>query len=361
LAEADIGLPSAGFRPYESARLRRTLPPIEQGANMRRREFLGMLGGSAAAWSVVARAQQLPVAPMIGFLGGQSPDTMAHVLSSFWRGLGELGFVEGKNVSIEYRWAEDRNDRLSAMAAELVQDKVAVIVASGGNVSALAAKAATATIPIVFPVVTDPVKGGLVESFNRPGGNVTGIAMLTIELDAKRMELLREMMPTASVIGALMDSSRPEAADQLKSVQAAAQAVGRQLAVATASNEGEFDAAFASLVKQGAGALLVAASPLFTSRRDHLVALAARHLMPTMFQFREFAAAGGLVSYGASVVEAYRQAGVYVGRILKGEKPADLPVMRPVKFEFVINLQTAKTLGITIPETMLATADEVIQ
>jgi putative ABC transport system substrate-binding protein len=247
------------------------------------------------------------------------------------------------------------------MAAELVQDKVAVIIAGGGNVSALAAKAATATIPIVFPVVTDPVKGGLVESFNRPGGNVTGIAMLTIELDAKRMELLREMTPTAAVIGALMDSSRPEAADQLKSVQAAAQAVGRQLIVASAGNEGEFDVAIASLVKQGAGALLVAASPLFTSRRDRLVALAAHRLIPTMFQFREFTAAGGLISYGANIVEAYRQAGVYVGRILKGEKPSELPVVQPTKFELVINLKTAKAIGLNVPPSLIARADEVIE
>jgi len=325
---------------------------------MQRREFITLLGGGAA-WPFAAQAQ--PTAPVIGFLGSQSPDTMAYVFPSFWRGLGELGFVEGKNVAIEYRWAEDRYDRLPAMAAELVQDKVAVIVAGGGNVSALAAKAATATIPIVFPVVTDPVKGGLVESFNRPGGNVTGIAMLTIELDAKRMELLREMMPTADVIGALMDSSRPEAADQLKSVQAAAQAVGRQLIVASAGNEGEFDAAFASLVKQRAGALMVAASPLFTSRRDHLVALAAHHLIATMFQFREFTAAGGLISYGASVVEAYRQAGVYVGRILKGEKPSQLPVVQPTKFELVINLKTAKAIGLNVPPSLIARADEVIE
>ena len=325
---------------------------------MRRREFITLIGG-ATAWPFAAQAQ--PTVPAIGFLGSQSPDAMAYVLPSFWRGLGELGFIEGKNVSIEYRWADDRYDRLSAMAAELVKDKVAVIVASGGNVSALAAKAATATIPIVFPVVSDPVKGGLVESLNRPGGNVTGINMLTIELDAKRMELLREMMPTANVIGALMDSSRPEAADQLRSVQAAAQAVDRQLIIASAGNDGELDAAFASLVKQRAGAVLVAASPLFTSRREHLVALAARHLIPSMFQFREFTAAGGLISYGASIVEAYRQAGVYVGRILKGEKPSQLPVVQPTKFELVINLKAATALDLSIPPSLLARADEVIE
>jgi putative tryptophan/tyrosine transport system substrate-binding protein len=325
---------------------------------MRRREFISLLG-AAAAWPFAVHAQQ--TMPVIGFLGSQSPNTMGHVLPAFWRGLAELGFVEGKNVGIEYRWAEDRYDRLPAMAAELVRDKVAVIVASGGIVSSLAAKAATATVPIVFPVLTDPVKGGLVESFNRPGGNVTGIAMLTIELDAKRMEILREMVPAAAIIGALMDSSRPEAADQLKSVQEAAQAVGRQLVVASAGNEREFDAAFATLVQQRAGALLVAASPLFTSRRDHLVALAAQYAIPAMFHFREFSEAGGLISYGASGVEAYRQAGVYVGRILKGAKPSELPVVQPTKFELVINLKTARALGLIVPPSLIARADEVME
>src|SRR5216684_1275273 len=271
---------------------------------MKRRAFITLIG-AATAWPLVANAQQ--TMPVIGFLGGQSPDTMGHVLPAFRLGLGELGFVEGKNVRVEYRWAEDQYDLLPAMAAELVRDKVAVILASGGNVPSLAAKAATATIPIVFPVVTDPVKGGLVESFNRPGGNVTGIAMMTIELDAKRVEILQELVPTAGIIGALMDSSRPEAATQLESVQA------------------------------------------------------ARHSIPAMFQFREFAAAGGLISYGASVVEAYRQAGVYVGRILKGEKPSELPVVQPTKFELVINLKTAKALGLTVPPSLIARADEVIE
>jgi putative tryptophan/tyrosine transport system substrate-binding protein len=326
---------------------------------MMRREFITLAGGAAATWPLGALAQQ--TMPVIGFLGSQSPDTMAPVLPWFWRGLGELGFTEGKNVRIEYRWAEDRYDRLPAMAAELVRDKVAVIVASGGNVSALAAKAATTTIPIVFSAAADPVTGGLVESLNRPGGNVTGIALLTIELDAKRLDLLREMVPAADVIGALMDVSRPEAAAQLKSVRAAAQAVGLQLVIANAGNEGDFDAAFGSLVKQRAGAVLVAASPLFTSRRDHLIAVAMQYAMPAMFQFREFATAGGLVSYGASLVEAYRQTAVYAGRILRGEKPSELPVMQPTKFELLINLKTAGTLGLIIPPGVLAIADEVIE
>jgi ABC-type uncharacterized transport system substrate-binding protein len=326
---------------------------------MMRREFITLAGGAAATWPLGALAQQ--TIPVIGFLGSQSPDTMAPVLPWFWRGLGELGFTEGKNVRIEYRWAEDRYDRLPAMAAELVRDKVAVIVASGGNVSALAAKAATTTIPIVFSAAADPVTGGLVESLNRPGGNVTGIALLTIELDAKRLDLLREMVPAADVIGALMDVSRPEAAAQLKSVRAAAQAVGLQLVIANAGNEGDFDAAFGSLVKQRAGAVLVAASPLFTSRRDHLIAVAMQYAMPAMFQFREFTIAGGLVSYGASLVEAYRQTAVYAGRILRGEKPSELPVMQPTKFELLINLKTAGTLGLIIPPGVLAIADEVIE
>jgi putative tryptophan/tyrosine transport system substrate-binding protein len=326
---------------------------------MTRREFIKLAGGVAATWPFDALAQQ--TMPVIGFLGSQSRDTMRPVLPWFWRGLGELGFTEEKNVRIEYRWAEDRYDRLPAMAAELVRDKVTVIVASGGNLSPLAAKAATATIPIVFTAVADPVTGGLVESLNRPGGNVTGIALLTIELDAKRLDLLRELAPAANVIGALMDVSRPEATAQLKSVQTAAQAVDRQLVIASASNEDDFETAFESLVKQRAGAVLVAASPLFTSRRDHLIAVATHHAMPTMFQFREFAAAGGLVSYGASLVEAYRQTGVYVGRILRGEKPSELPVMQPTKFELVINLKTAGALGLVIPPGVLAIADEVIE
>ena len=262
---------------------------------------------------------------------------------------------------IEFRWAEDKYDRLPAMATELVRDRVAVIIASGGNVTALVAKAATATIPIVAPVVADPVKAGLVESFNRPGGNFTGVALLTVELDAKRVELLREIAPKAEIIGVLMDPNRPEVDVQLESVQTAARTVGRRLVVASARNEGEFDAAFETLVREHVGALLVSASPLFTSRRDHLVALAARYAIPTVFQFREFVAAGGLICYGASVTEAYRQAGVYAGRILRGEKPSDLPVVQPTKFELVINLKTAKALGLEVPPALLARADEVIE
>jgi len=326
---------------------------------MRRREIITLVGG-AAAWPVVARPQQT-VVPVIGFLSSQSPGAMTDVVSAFRRGLRESGFTEGQNVRIEYRWAEDRYDRLPALADELVRENVSVILAGGGNVSARAAKATTAKIPIVFTGATDPVKGGLVASFNRPGSNVTGVALLTIELDAKRMDLLRELVPTASVVGALLDSSRAEAEEQLRSVQSAAQAIGRPLVVASVGNDHDFDAAFARLVEQRAGALLVVASALFTSRREKLVELAARYAIPTIYQFREFATAGGLASYGASVVEAYRQAGVYVGRILKGEKPSDLPVVQPTKFDLVINLKTAKTLGLTLRPNLLARADEVIE
>ncbi|MGZ5870896.1 MAG: ABC transporter substrate-binding protein [Bradyrhizobium sp.] len=329
---------------------------------MKRREFFGVVGSVAATssllWPRTTRAQQMPV---IGILGSQSPHTVEDQLPAFWRGLGEMGFVEGKNVGIEFRWAEDRYERLPAMAAELVRDHVAVIIASGGNVTALAAKAATSTIPIVFPVVSDPVKGGLVESFNRPGGNVTGIAMLTIELDAKRMELLREIAPKAEIIGALMDPSRTDAEAQLQSIQRAAQAVGGRLVVASAGKDSDFDSAFEALVRERVGALLVTASPLFTNKRDRLVALAARHAIPTVFQFREFVAAGDLICYGASLIDAYRQAGIYTGRILRGEKPSDLPVIQPTKFELVINLKTAKALGLEVPPALLARADEVIE
>jgi putative ABC transport system substrate-binding protein len=329
---------------------------------MKRRDFIGGLGGAVAApsslWPRAVLAQQMPV---IGFMSSQSPDALTHVLPFFRRGLSELGLVEGKNVRIEFRWADDHYDRLPAMAAEFIRDNVAVIIAGGGNVTALVAKKATATIPIVIPITADPIKAGLVESFNRPGGNVTGIALLTVELDAKRLELLREIAPKADIIGALIDSSRVEGEVVAKSVQEAAQAVGRPLVVANARAEGDFDAAFELLVRERVGALLVTASPLFTSRRDHLVALATRYAIPTVFQFREFVLAGGLVSYGASLSEAYHQAGLYAGRILRGEKPSDLPVVQPTKFDLVINVKTAKALGLEVPPTLLARADEVIE
>jgi putative tryptophan/tyrosine transport system substrate-binding protein len=267
----------------------------------------------------------------------------------------------GQNVQMEFLWADDQYDRLPAMAAELVRRQVAVIVAAGGNVPVAVAKAATTTIPIVFPIVTDPVKGGLVASVNGPGGNLTGIAALTIELDPKRLELLCELVPSARVIGALIDANRPEADDQTQSLQTAAQTIGRQMVVARATAEHELDAAIASLAARKADALVISASPFFNSRGDRLIALAVRHALPTMYQFRDSVASGGLISYGASPVDSYRQAGVYVGRILKGESPADLPVLQPVKFELVINLKTAKALGLEVPPTLLARADEVIE
>jgi ABC-type uncharacterized transport system substrate-binding protein len=324
---------------------------------MRRREFIALLAATAA-WPLAARAQRMPV---VGVLGSQSAALLTGRVAALKNGLKETGYIVGQNVQMEFLWADDQYDRLPAMAAEFVRRQVAVIVATGGNVSAVVAKAATTTIPIVFPIVTDPVKGGLVASINRPGGNMTGIAALTIELDPKRLELLCELVPTARVIGALIDGNRPEADDQTRSLQAAAQAVGRQLVVARVGSEREFDAAIASLVAQRADALEIGASPLFNSRGDRLIALTERHALPTIYQFSESVASGGLISYGASPADSYRQAGVYVGRILKGEKPADLPVLQPVKFELAINLKTAKALRLTVPPALLARADEVIE
>ena len=326
---------------------------------MRRREFITLLGGAAAGWPPAARAEQ--AVPVIGFLGSQSPGPIAQNVLALQEGLKETGYVIDQNVKIEFLWADDQYDRLPAMAAELVRRRVAVIVAAGGNVSAVVAKAASTTIPIVFPIVTDPVKGGLVASMNRPGGNITGVAALTIELDPKRLELLCELVPAARVIGVLIDSNRPEASDQTRALQAAAQTIGRQLAIATVTAERDFDAAFGSLVEQKTDALVVSASPIFLSRRDRLLALSARHALPTIYQFSTFAEAGGLFSYGANPADSYRQAGIYVGRILKGEKPADLPVLQPMKFDLVINLRTAATLGLTVPPTLLARADKVIE
>ncbi|MFY9772070.1 MAG: ABC transporter substrate-binding protein [Xanthobacteraceae bacterium] len=327
---------------------------------MRRRDFVKGIVGSAVSWPLAARAQQAAM-PVVGYLGSQSAASVVSQIAALKDGLKETGFAVGQNVQMEFLWADDQYDRLPAMAAEFVHRQVAVIVAGGGNVSALAAKAATTTIPIVFPIVTDPVKGGLVASLNRPGGNLTGIAALTIELDPKRLELLCDLLPRARVIGALIDSNRPEADDQARSLQTAAQTLGRQIVVAKVAAEGEFDNAIAALVSQKADAIVVGASPLFNSRRDTLIASAARRAVPTIYQFGEFAESGGLITYGASAADSYRQAGIYVGRILKGEKPADLPVVQPTKFDLVINLKTAKTLGLNVPQALLATADEVIE
>jgi len=327
---------------------------------MRRREFIALVGGAAVAWPLAGRAQQ-PGMPVIGFLSGTSPDTYAHLLVAFHRGLSEAGYSDGQNVKIEYRRANDQYDRLPALAADLVRNQVAVIVAVGGVVSAVAAKGVTSSIPILFTAGSDPAKLGFVASLNRPGGNMTGVNFFSIELGAKRLELLRELLPKATVIGALVNPRSPTAETDAKEMEGAAHGLGLQFHVLTTSSERDFESAFATLVQQRVDALVVISDPLFTSHRDHLVALAARHALPTTYSLREFVAVGGLMSYGTSFVDAYRQVGVYAGRILKGEKPAELPVVQPTKFELVINLKTAKALGLTVPLIMQMTADEVIE
>jgi ABC-type uncharacterized transport system substrate-binding protein len=325
---------------------------------MRRRAFIVGLG-TATAWSVMARAQQR--IPVVGYLSSTSPLPFAQSVAAFKAGLNEAGFSEGKNVAIEYLWAEDHYERLPALASELVHRQVAVIVASGGPVAALAAKATTTTVPIVFTAVSDPVRTGLVASLNRPGGNVTGIAALTIELDAKRLELLREIAPAAHEVAVLVNPNRPDIDAQLDGIQAAAQSVGQRLKILKAGTDSELDAA---LKKQDDGtfdALLVGADPFFLSRSGQLLTILARDSTPAIFAQREFVSAGGLISYGSGLQDSYRQAGLYAGRILKGEKPADLPVLRPTKFDLVINLKTAKALRLNVPLTLLAEADQVIE
>jgi putative tryptophan/tyrosine transport system substrate-binding protein len=327
---------------------------------MRRREFIKSIGGAAAAWPLAARAQQ-PAMPVIGFLSARSPSEAASVLAAFRQGLGDTGYFEGKNVTIEYRWAEGRYDRLPALAAELVRRQVAVIASTGGDPAAQAAKAATATIPIAFVSGSDPVKVGLVASLNRPGGNITGVHMLLLGMGAKRLGLLHELVPAANPIGVLANPSFADARTQLKDVEDAAKTLGLELLVLKASTELEIDAAFNQLAQRRIGAVLIGSDPFFTDRRGQLAALTLRHGVPAMFDLRENAVAGGLMSYGASLIDGYRQGGIYTGRILKGEKPADLPVMQSTKFDFVINLTTAKVLGLTIPPGILAIADEVIE
>ena len=324
---------------------------------MRRREFFGILGG-AAMWPVTARAQQS--IPVVGFLNGGSPEAFTRFAAAFRQGLGEMGFVEHQNVEIEYRWAEGQYDRFPALIADLVRRQV-VVIAATTTPAAIAAKAATTSIPIVFETAGDPVKLGLVASLNRPGRNITGITQLSSELVAKRLGLLHDLLPAVTIIGALVNPTDPRAESQTSDMEQAARTLGLQMHVLNTSTDGELDKAFTDLNQLRVGALVVGTGEFFNSRREQIVALAARQRVPAMYQYRDFATVGGLVSYGPSLVDAYRQTGVYTGRVLKGEKPADLPVLRPTKFELILNLKTAKTLGLTIPSGVMAIADEVVE
>jgi len=325
---------------------------------MRRRKFITLIG-AAAAWPLAARSQQAAL-PMIGFLNGGSPAEYAPMVAAFREGLKELGYVEGQNVAIEFRWAEGKYERLSALGTDLVRRQVAAIAATS-TPAAQAAKALTATVPIVFTTGADPVQLGLVASLNQPGGNVTGVSFLANELTKKQFEVLHQILPKAALIGFLVNPAVAYARSQTTEAQDAARALGRQLFVVTARTESEIDAAFAALVKKLAGGVITISDPFLNSRRDQIVALAARHSLPALYPVRDYVAAGGPMSYGTSIIGAYRQVGVYTGRILKGEKPADLPVMRPTKLELVINLKTAKALDLTIPPALIALADEVIE
>jgi putative tryptophan/tyrosine transport system substrate-binding protein len=328
--------------------------------DLRRREFITLLGATACAWPLAARAQQ-PAMPVIGYLGAQSPAAFASRIAAFRQGLGETGYVEGRNVAIEFRWAQGRHDRLPGLAADLVARQVAVIVAPGGAPAAIAAKSATTSIPIVFEMGADPIAIGLVASLNRPGGNLTGVSSLNVEVTPKRLEILHEAIPTGEVVAVLLNPTSPTADSQLKQLQEAARTLALQLHILHASTEGEFDKAFATLRQLRPKGLIVASDTFFATHSEQLAALTARHAMPAIHQSRDFALAGGLMSYGGSFAESHRQAGVYTGRILKGDKPADLPVQQVTKVELLINLKTAKTLGVTFPLALSGRADQVIE
>lgn len=328
---------------------------------MRRREFIGLIGGVAATWPLAARSQQ-PAMPVIGFLSSRSPSEAASVFRAFHQGLGEVGYFDGKNVTIEYRWAEGHYDRLPALAAELVRRRVAVIAATGGEPSPLAAKAATATIPIVFTLGGDPVEAGLVASLNRPGSNLTGTTIMGLEMGPKRLELLRQLKPTATTVAMLLNPKFGSTAlNEVRDVQDAGRTLGIQIIVLNASTEGEIDAAFTTIAQQKADGLLVATDPFLLGQRNKLVRLAAHYSLPTVYFLREFVEAGGLISYGPSIVDGYRQAGVYTGQILNGANPATLPVLRPTRFLPFLNLKAAKTLDLAVPPSLLVAADEVIE
>jgi ABC-type uncharacterized transport system substrate-binding protein len=327
---------------------------------VKRRQFISLLGGAAAAWPLAARAQQ-PAMPVIGVLSPRSPAVDAPLIAVIRQGLSDTGFFEGRNVTLDYRWADGQYDRLAALAADLVRRQVAVIVAPGGEMSALAAKTATVSIPIVFLVGSDPVRSGLVPSLNRPGGNITGVSSFIFDLEPKRLGLMRELRPNATTIAVLVNPNSPNAEMQVNDIQIAARSVGQQVDILNASTIREIDAAFARLARMRVDALLVAADPIFFNRASQLVVLATRHAIPALYSRREFVAVGGLMSYGPNADETYHTAGVYAGRILKGEKPGDLPIQLPTKFELVINLSTARAFGLHVPPTLLARADEVIE
>jgi putative ABC transport system substrate-binding protein len=366
LPQGPAGLPLAGSTCGKPATHRDPLAGMIDGGTARegmlglkRRDFITLLGGAATAWPLSARAQQ-PAMPVIGFLSGVSPGPFAQRLAAFRQGLHETGMIEGRNVAIEYRWAEGQYDRLPALATDLVGRRVVVIVAYTTR-AAFAAKAATTTIPIVFLIGDDPIKLGLVASLARPGESITGVSWFGVDLEPKQLSLLHELMPNAAVIALLVDLNAPNAASRASRVQAAARALGLQLVVLNARTSNDIDTAFASIVRERAGALVVGASAFFLSRRDQIISLAARHAIPAMYGFREYSADGGLISYGNDVPDAFRRAGVHTGRILKGDKPSDLPIEQATKFELVINLKTAKALGLEVPLHLQQLADEVIE